>query len=128
MDEPLRFPNRLRATREESVDDRGDGLRRIGRHFVHEPHAERDVGSKTFAGQEPAPGRPGPDLREDERRDDGRNDPQPHLREPEDGVLRGDGDVGARDQAAPSSERIAVNPHHNRSWAAVERLAHPEEA
>jgi dihydrodipicolinate synthase/N-acetylneuraminate lyase len=126
--EPLSFPNRFRATREESVDDRGDGLRRIGRHFVHESDVERDVGSKTFAGQEPAPGCPRPDLREDERRDDSRNDPQPHLREPEYGVLRRDGDVGTRDESAPSAERIAVNLDHHRGRAAVDGLAHPEEA
>jgi dihydrodipicolinate synthase/N-acetylneuraminate lyase len=126
--EPLRPPNRLRATREESIDDRGDGLRRIGRHFLHESDAERDVGSKMFAGQEPAPGRPGPDLRENERRDDSRNDPQPHLREPEYGVLRRDGDVGARDEPTPPAERIAVNLDYYGSRAAVDRLAHPEEA
>jgi dihydrodipicolinate synthase/N-acetylneuraminate lyase len=126
--EPLRRPNRLGAAREEGVDDRGDGLRRSGRHFVHEPDAERGVGSKPFARQEPAPRRAGPDLREDERRDDGRNDPQPHLREPEHGVFRCDGNVGARDEPAPAAERMAVNLHHNRSRAAVDRLAHPEEA
>jgi dihydrodipicolinate synthase/N-acetylneuraminate lyase len=125
--EPLRLPNRLRPAREEGLDDRGDGLRWIARHLVYQPDAERDVGSETLARQEPAPGRPGPDLREDERRDDGGNDPQPNLREPEHRLLGRDRDVGARDEAAAAAERVAVNLDHHRSRAAVDRLAHPEE-
>ena len=127
MCKPLRLPNSLRAAGEKDFDDGLHEDRRIGRHLVDEPDAERDVGSEALARQEPAPGRPGPYLREHEGRDDGGDDPQSNLRETEHRVLRCDCDVCACDEAAPAAERISVCLHHHRSRTAVDRLAHPEE-
>src|SRR5207247_2109877 len=91
-DEAFRLADGLRAAREESRHDRFHRLiRRIG-DLVDEADAERRRGVEPLAGEEVAPRRLA-DLLEHERGDDGRDDPETDLREPEDGVRRGNGDV-----------------------------------
>ena len=66
-----------------------------------------------------------PDPRQDERRDDGGDDPELHLREAEHRVGRGDRDVGARDEARTAAERVTVDTRDDRGAAGPDRLAHP---
>ena len=116
-------PNRIGPAAQDRGDELVDDRVGIGRDLVDEPDAQRCLGVETLAGQEVAP-RVRADLGQHERRDDGRDDPEPHLREAENGVGGGDRDVGARDQPAPAAERVAVYARDHRSGAGVDRLAH----
>ena len=80
-----------------------------------------------LAGEEVAPRRRGADPGEHQRRDHRRDDPEPHLREPEHGVLAGDGDVGAGGQPRAAAERVALHAGDHRRRAAEDRLEHPVE-
>ncbi len=127
-DEALRLSHRLGTGSQQRVDDGGHGLARIGGHLVHEPDPESDVGPEPLAGEEPAASSAGWNLREDERGDDRGDDPEPHLGETEDRVLRGHCDVGAGDEPAAAAQRVAVHLCDDGSGAAVDRLAHAVEA
>ena len=81
--EPLRPPRRLRARREQLADDPLDRRVEIVGDLVHEPDAQRGLRVEALAGDEVAPRRARADLRERERRDDRRDDPELHLRERE---------------------------------------------
>ena len=70
-DQELRGADRVRSAAQDRADQLVDDGVRIGGDLVHEPDAERRVGVEALAGQEVAP-RVRPDLRQHERRDDGR--------------------------------------------------------
>jgi dihydrodipicolinate synthase/N-acetylneuraminate lyase len=127
MRELLRRAHSSRSAGEKGLDDARDGLLGRRRDLVDEADAKRDLGPEALAGKKPASGGSRADLREDERRDDGGDDPEPHLREREDCVFRGDRDVGAGDEPAPAPERVTVDARYHRRRAAVDRLAHAEE-
>ena len=91
---------------------------------MDEPDAQRHVGAEALSGEE-VPARGGSDLREHERRDDRGDDPEPHLREAELGVLRRDRDVGTCDEPGPASEHVAVREADDGRRARVDRLQHP---
>ena len=71
-----------------------------------EADPERVLRAEALARDEVAPRR-GADLRQDERRDDRGDDPEPHLREAEHRVRPRDRDVGARDEPGAAAEREA---------------------
>ena len=96
-------------------------------HLRDEPDAQRDVRAEALAGHEVA-SRSAADLREDERRDHRRDDPEPHLGEAEDGVGPSDGDVGARDEPGAAAERESVDAADHGRRARVDRLEHAIEA
>ena len=127
-DEALCLSHRLGTGSQQGVDDGGHAFGRIGGDLVHEPDPESNVGAEPLAGEEPATSSAGRNLREDERGDDRGDDPEPHLGEAEDGVLRGDRNVRARDEPAPSAQRVAVHLRDNGSRTAVDYLAHAVEA
>ena len=95
------------------ADDRLRALPDVHRYFRDEPDSERVLRSEALAGEEVAPRRRS-DLREDERRDHGRDDPEAHLGEAEDRIGRRDGDVGAGDEAGAAAEREAVHAARRR--------------
>ena len=64
------------------------------------------------------------DLRDDERRDDRRQDPEARLGEPEPRPALGDDQVADRAQPHPAAERRAVDAHDERHGARVDRLEH----
>jgi len=64
------------------------------------------------------------DLRDDERADDRRQDPEARLGEPESGPAFGDDDVGHGTQAHPAAERRPMDPGDDRRRAGVDRLEH----
>ncbi len=82
---------------------------------------------EALAGDEVAP-RGRADLREDERRDHSRDDPEPDLREAEHRIGPRDRDVGAGDETRAAAEREAVHAADHGSRAGVDRLEHPVEA
>jgi len=96
-------------------------------HFADEPDPERRLCIEALSGQEVAPGSALPDLREDERRDHCRDDPELDLREPEDRVFGRDRDVHRGGEAGPAAERVALDPRDDRRGARIDRLHHPEE-
>ncbi len=79
---------------------------------------------EALAGDEVAARMAGADLRECERRDDGRDEPELHLRKREDGVRRRDRDVGCRDESGSSAERVTVHTRDDRRRTGVDRLEH----
>ena len=95
---------------------------------MDEPDAKGHVCAKALAGQKPAPRGARADLREDEGGDDGRDDPEAHLAEPEDGVLGRHRDVDAGDEPASAPECVPVHAGNHRRRAAVDHLAHAVEA
>jgi hypothetical protein len=122
-DQELRGADRIGAAAQDRIEEAvDDGVRSV-RDLVHQSDVQRRVGVEALAGEEVAP-RMRADLRQHERRDDGGNDPEPHLGEAEDGVGRGDCDVRARRQPAPAAERVAVHARDHRRRAGVDRLAH----
>src|SRR6187401_1576349 len=78
----LRLAHGLGAAFAERLDDLLGGGARVLGHLLHEPDAQGDVWTEALAGEEVASCR-GSDLRENERRDHGRDDPEPDLREAE---------------------------------------------
>ena len=122
-DELLRLANRDRAAREDVVDDLLGALARVLRNLGHEPDLESDLRAEPLARDEVAPSGAA-DLGENERRDDGRDDPETHLGEPEDRVGPRNGDVGARHEPAAAAEREAVHAADHRRGARVDRLEH----
>src|SRR6266545_4825347 len=125
--EPLCGPHGLRTGTEDLGEDLLDHCVEAvsGRDLVHQADAPGGDGVEALAGQEVASGRAGSDPGQDEGRDHRRDDPELDLREREDGVVSGDADIGAGDEAAPASEGVALNSGHDRSRAAVNRLEHP---
>jgi hypothetical protein len=105
----------------------GDGGVEVCGDLAHEPDPERRRGREPLARHEVAPCRPGADLGERERRDDGGQDPELHLGEGEHGVRVGDRDVRGGDQAAPASQGVAVNPGDDRRRALVDCAEHRPE-
>src|SRR5205823_11207699 len=93
---------------EQLADDALDRLVQFVRELVDEAGPEGGLGVETLAGQEEPPRCRGPDAREDERRDHGRNDPELDLREAEDGIGRRDRDVGAADQPRAPAEGVTL--------------------
>ena len=96
--------------------------------LVHEADAQRDLGREALAGDEVAPRRARADLRERERRDHRRHDPELHLAEGELRAGVGDHDVAARDQAAAAAERVPLHPRDDRRGTAVDRVEHRAQA
>ena len=64
------------------------------------------------------------DLRDHERRDDRRQDPQTRLGEPEPRAALGHDEVADRAQPHPAAERGALDAHDERHRAGVDRLEH----
>ena len=124
MHEPLRPARRLRTGGEELAHDLLDRCVEIFRDLVHEPDPERGLGSEALAGHEIAPRSTGADPRQREGGDDGRDDPELHLRESEDGVGGGDRDVGRRDESGASAESVALYARDDGGGTAVDRLEH----
>jgi hypothetical protein len=91
---------------------------------VDEPDPERGRRVEALAGHEVPSRRAGPDPRDRERRDRRRDDPELDLGEGELRVLGGDHDVGARDEAAPAAEHVAMDPRDDGRRALVDRLEH----
>ena len=87
------------------------GVELVGRYdVVHEADPLRARGVEAFAGDEQRARLRRADLRQHERRDDGRNDAELHFGEAEDRIVGGDDDVADRDQIrsrrrAPRRER-----------------------
>ena len=96
-DEPLRLADGGRAAGEDVRDDALDRRVEVLGDLVDEADPERRRRVEPLAGEEVAAGRRRADLRQHHRRDHRRDDPEPHLGEPEDRVLGGDRDVGAGD-------------------------------
>src|SRR4029450_11947737 len=93
---------------------------------MHETDAECRLRVEALTGEEVAP-RMLPDLRQHKWRDDGRDDPELHLAEAEDCLGCGDRNVCAGREAGAAAECVPVDACDDRSWAAVDRLAHPVE-
>ena len=89
----------FRAGAEQLADDPLDPQRRGRPRTVHEPDPERRFGVEPLAGDEVA-ARAGADPRDHERRDDGGDDPELDLAEPEHGVVRRDRHVAAGKETA----------------------------
>src|SRR5262245_66479471 len=85
--EAFRLPDGLRAALQDRRHKRVDGLIRLVCDLVDEADAERGDGVESLAREEVAP-RGLPDPPEHEGRDDGRDDPEPDLREAEERVWR----------------------------------------
>ena len=127
-DQTLRRADRLRARREEMVDDTADRAVQVLGDLVHQPDPEGGLRVEALAGEEVAARRAAADPREHERRDDRRDDPKAHLGEAEDGVSAGDDDVGAGHEARSPAESEALHPGNDRRRAGVDRVEHPVEA
>ena len=91
---------------------------------MHEPDPQRGRGVEALAGEEVAPRRARADLGERERRDHGRDDPELHLREREDGLLVRDDDVRAGHQPGAAAERVTLHARDDGRGTAVDRLEH----
>ena len=87
-----------------------------------------DVRFEPLAGQEVAARGSRSDLREHERRDHSRDDPELHLGEAEDGIVGGNGDVGASGQSATAAEAVALDPGNDWSGTTVDGSEHPVQA
>ena len=114
----------MRAGREELADDSLDGDVEVIRDLADETDAECGLRIEALAGQEVAPCRPRADLREGERRDHRRDDPELHLGEREQRVRSADRDVRDGDEAGATAERVTLDPRHDRCGTAVDRLEH----
>ena len=79
---------------------------------------------ETLAGKEQRARLRGPDLRQDEGRDDGGNDAQLHFGESEDRVLGRDSDVADGCEAGASAQRRAVDSTDHWLGAVVDRAKH----
>ena len=124
--ERLRLAHGFGPARQDLAGDALDGLVEVVRHLVDEPDAKRRLGVEPLAREEVA-SRLRADLGEDERRDDGRNDPELHLGEPEHRVARGHRDVRARHKPGASAECVPLHAEHERRGAAVDRAHHARE-
>ncbi len=124
--ELLRGRDRKRSRRFEMLKNRRDRLvEALGRNdMVHEPDRFRAVRIEAFARDEERTGIRDADLRENVRRDDGRNDAEFDFGEPEEGVVGGDGDVGHGGEPAAAAERRALNARYDRFATAVDRDEH----
>ena len=126
-DQALCLARRLRAGGEELADDALDGAVEVIGHLADQPDLERRMCVEPLSGQEVAAGRAFADLREDEGRDHGGDDPELDLGEPEDRVLGSDRDVHGRGEPGTAAERVPLDPPDDRGGAPVDRLHHREE-
>jgi dihydrodipicolinate synthase/N-acetylneuraminate lyase len=94
---------------------------------VRQPEPERHLRPEPLAGEEVAARGTRPDFAEDKGRDNCRDDSEPHLREAEDGVLAGYGDVGAGDETGTAAERVALDTRDDRRRAGIHALEHAVE-
>ena len=91
---------------------------------VHEPDRLRVRRVEPTPRQEQLPrGRPA-DPRQDERRDHGRDDPEPHLREAEHRVGGRHDDVRHGAETGAAAERGPVHARHDRHGQAIDREEH----
>jgi dihydrodipicolinate synthase/N-acetylneuraminate lyase len=117
----------LGAAGDEGSHDSLDGLVEIRRDLMHEPDAECNLRSEPLPGEEVAARGARPDLAEDEGRDDRRDDPEAHLREPKDRVFGCKGDVGAGDEPGTTAERVALHARDDGRRAGIHGLEHAVE-
>src|SRR5581483_10942305 len=89
-DESLRPTRGLGPGRQQLADDAVDSRAEIVNDLVHQADAQSGLCVEALAGDEVAARRAGPDLRQRERRDHGRDDPELHLREREQRVATRD--------------------------------------
>src|SRR5438105_11195404 len=107
-DKAFRGAGRLGPRGEELTEDGVQRLVHVAGDLVDEADPKRGLGIEPLAGQEVPPCR-GADLRQDEGRDHGRDDPELHLREPEDRVLGRECDVRAGHEPAAAAEGVPVD-------------------
>ena len=105
-----------------SATTRSTPASRSSASSVNEPDPERPLGVEPLAGDEEGARVTRPDPCDDERRDDGRDDPDLHLAEREPRAARGDDDVAAGEQAAGAAEDVPVHAGDDRRRAAVDRV------
>lgn len=127
-DQALGLSGCVRTRAEELSHHTVDRSVEVGRDFMDEPDPESSRGIEPLARKEETPRRTFPDLRQHERRDHGRDDPELDLREPEGRILRRDRDVDSRCHAGSAAERVPLDPRDDGSGAVVDRLHHPEQA
>ena len=124
--ERFRGGDRARRGGAKLVEDRRDACVEVGggNDVVHETDPLRVQRVEAFAGDEQRARRRRADLRQDERRDHGRNDAELDLGEAEDRIVGGDDDVGGGDQTAAAAERGAVHARDHRLRTTVDRDQH----
>ena len=92
--------------------------------LVDEPDPLRPQGIEPAAAGEQGTGVRFADLRDDERRDDGGEDAEPRLGEPESRARLGDHEVAHRAEAHPAPERRALDSRDDGHGARVDGLEH----
>jgi hypothetical protein len=91
---------------------------------VHETDFLRSRGVESHAGEEQFARRRLADPPQDERRNHRRHDPELHLRETENGVIDGHGDVTDGRQAGAAAQRGTLDAANERDGQGIERAVH----
>ena len=122
--ELLRVPRGLRARGPQLRDHPLDRRVEVARDLLDEPDPQRRGRVEPLAGDEVAPRGARADLRQRERRDHRRDDPELDLGERELRLGPGDRDVRAGDEPAAAAERVALDAPITGAGHGVDRLEH----